>query len=700
MEKMMYFFGNGVAEGASLNKELLGGKGFNLAVMSSNGVPVPAGFTIPTTYCVKYMEIKDPLMQKAWMNSLCKPIVESYKEIAEANGTDYLPLVSVRSGARVSMPGMMDTVLNVGLTESNVGEWANRIGERTAWDSYRRLMQMFGDVVYEIPKHDFEFELSLIKKTLGVESDSEIGVTDLKSLVSMYYGVYSKHDKKVPTTYEEQLLAAVEAVFRSWMNDRAVTYRNLNNLPHDWGTAVTVQSMVFGNMGDDSATGVLFTRCPSTGEKKIVGEYLVNAQGEDVVAGVRTPDKLENMAYWNEVAYDQLVDQVLALEKHAGDMQDVEFTIEKGKLYILQTRNGKRSAKASFKIVADLLKEKVISSASDALKRLSIKDYATGKQSKVSPEEADSFDMVGIAAGGGVVTGVVALDNEAAINFAAQGKKVILVAEETTPEDIAGMAASVGILTKTGGQTSHAAVVARGMNKVCVVGCSKLNMKGFKNGDKVSIDGASGKVWLKEVAILAPEDDENVKALIKKYAEKESIVIAGESLSDRVLFDIESDDIDAEITRCLCELHEDDSKVLVFPLGDYWMYPDDLSALKVADSVGMHLYDFLFSEEGIAKVLNAFQDFKGKKVLMVPQWMDVPNSILKRFGLNVVGSAGTVEQMIDGNHVVSDESVLKIFGSKKMYKMAMKAFDAAGIAVKSVPVVKTKFDILLSTMKG
>lgn len=505
----LYPFGfkSGEQKGHAGMKDLLGGKGANLSEMAKLGIPVPAGVTIPTTYCNKYLGL-DLLQQVLLIDNIRSAVLAQLSQLEKDLG--YMPLFSVRSGARVSMPGMMDTILNVGLTMENVSDWAERIGDVPALDSYRRLIQMFGSVVHGISLSKFEDLMKVKVLIAGVESEQGLSVPQLEGLIMSYLELYEKEvGEEFPDTLDAQLTQAISAVFSSWNNERAIEYRKIHNIPDDWGTAVTVQSMVFGNMGDDSATGVVFTRDPSTGHSAITGEYLVNAQGEDVVAGIRTPECLSTLIKWNEEVDNHLFEVLSTLENHYKDMQDVEFTVQQGKLYILQTRNGKRSAKAAFEIAYDMHAKGMIT-IEEALGRVSTDLLLKAMTPTVDPSWKVLPHLTGIPAGGGVVQGVVALDVETALDLALS-RNVILVTEETDPDDIGGMNASVGILTATGGLTSHAAVVARGMNKSCVVGAKGMQWLSetqirvanpddcieviVTNGDLVTIDGSTGNVW-------------------------------------------------------------------------------------------------------------------------------------------------------------------------------------------------------------
>ncbi len=509
-KKYVYFFGKGQSEGNATMKALLGGKGANLAEMAKIGVPVPPGFTISTEVCDYYYK-----HGKKYPKELQKQIDENIKKLEKAMwaklGDPKNPLlVSVRSGAAVSMPGMMDTVLNLGLNEEAVKGLAEKTNnERLAWDAYRRFIDMFGDVVMGVHHEYFEEKLTAIKKKYKAKLDNDLTAEQLKELVGEYKKVYQKHVKKpFPSNAKDQLMAAVNAVFGSWNIPRAVTYRKINKITGLLGTAVNVQAMVFGNMGETSGTGVAFTRNPSTGEKEFFGEFLINAQGEDVVAGIRTPEPISDLKKeWPQI-YKELNDIRNKLEKHYKDMQDVEFTIQEGKLFMLQTRTGKRTGLAAVKIAVDMVNERMIT-PKEALMRIEadqlnqllfpIFDVKVKAKAKVIAK--------GLPAGPGASSGQVVFTAETAEAWKAKGKKVILVRHETSPEDVAGMAAAAGILTSTGGMTSHAAVVARGWGKCCIAGCSALNINYakkqitvgdivIKEGDWLSLDGSTGEVML------------------------------------------------------------------------------------------------------------------------------------------------------------------------------------------------------------
>jgi pyruvate, orthophosphate dikinase len=520
LEKMVFTFGGGSAEGTRDMKMLLGGKGANLAEMSSIGLPVPAGITITTETCKFYSE-----NNHQWPENLEQQVRDGIRFIEEVMGQGFGDaenplLVSVRSGAASSMPGMMDTVLNLGINDDVVEGLARKSGnERFAFDAYRRFIDMFGDVVMGVHHDEFEHAIEGLKQQRGVENDSELTAADLRELVDRYKAVYQKHTGYMfPEDPFEQLRLSINAVFNSWDSDRAAKYRRINKITGLIGTAVNVQAMAYGNMGDNSGTGVLFTRNPSTGENKLYGEYLVNAQGEDVVAGIRTPEDLEGMAHDFPEAYRQLVEVTQQLEKHYKNMQDIEFTVQEGKLYILQTRNGKRTGTAAVKIAVDLVLEGLVT------KEMAVRDLVEPLHldQLLHPGFKDELgykDRVvgkGLPASPGAAVGQVVFtadDSEAARN---DGRKTILVRIETSPEDVGGMDASEGILTSRGGMTSHAAVVARGWGKPCVAGCGDIvinyKTRSFTNGevtvkegDWISINGSTGEVILGQEDLVAPE---------------------------------------------------------------------------------------------------------------------------------------------------------------------------------------------------
>ena len=505
MAKWVYMF----TEGNATMRNLLGGKGANLAEMTSLGLPVPQGFTITTEACTQYYEdgrkINDEIMEQ-----IMEAIVKMEEVTGKKFGDSENPLlVSVRSGARASMPGMMDTILNLGLNETVVNVIAEKSGNpRWAWDCYRRFIQMYSDVVMEVGKKYFEELIDKMKADRGVTFDVELTAEDLKELAAQFKAEYKeKIGADFPDDPKEQLMGAVKAVFRSWDNPRANVYRRDNDIPYSWGTAVNVQSMAFGNMGDDCGTGVAFTRDPATGEKKLMGEFLINAQGEDVVAGVRTPMPIAKMEEEFPEAFAQFTQVCKTLEDHYRDMQDMEFTVENKKLYMLQTRNGKRTAQAALKIACDLVDEGM-RTEEEAVAMIDPRNLDTllHPQFDAAALKAATPMGKGLGASPGAACGKVVFTAEDAVEWAARGEKVVLVRLETSPEDIEGMKASQGILTVRGGMTSHAAVVARGMGTCCVSGCGEIVMdeenkkftlagKEYHEGDPISLDGSTGNIY-------------------------------------------------------------------------------------------------------------------------------------------------------------------------------------------------------------
>lgn len=512
MTKWVYAF----EEGNAGMRNLLGGKGANLAEMTGLGLPIPQGFTVTTEACMDYYEAGGEIREE-----ICTQIFDALKELEKKQnktfGDNENPLlVSVRSGARASMPGMMDTILNLGLTDAAVEGFAAKTGNpRFAYDSYRRFIQMFSDVVMEIPKSGFERVLDEIKEKKGVSYDTELTADDMKEIAARFKEIYrEKMGEEFPQNPRAQLMEAIKAVFRSWDNPRANVYRRMNDIPGDWGTAVNVQSMVFGNMGDTSGTGVAFTRNPSTGEKGIYGEYLMNAQGEDVVAGIRTPQPITKLKEDMPECYEQFLTIAGKLEEHYKDMQDMEFTIEEGRLYFLQTRSGKRTAAAALQIACDLVDEGKIDEK-EAICRLEAKALDQLLHPTFDLKALKEGEVLGQAlpASPGAAAGQIYFTAQDAKKAAESGKRVILVRLETSPEDIEGMQAAKGILTVRGGMTSHAAVVARGMGTCCVSGCGELKVneeaktfrlggQEFKEGDFISLDGSSGKIYKGDIATV------------------------------------------------------------------------------------------------------------------------------------------------------------------------------------------------------
>lgn len=525
--QMVFFFGPEGTDGNAAMKAILGGKGANLAEMISIGIPVPPGFTISTAVCTKFYEDGKKLPEVVWEDVL-KNISRLEKSMGKKFGDPANPLlVSVRSGARASMPGMMDTILNLGLNDETAEGLAQiSKNSRFAFDSYRRFIQMYSNVVMGMNSSILDITMEDIKDVKGAVNDTDLTAEDLRKLSETFKKkVFETTGKKFPTIPMDQLKGAISAVFESWNTPRAITYRKLNDIPDSWGTAVNIQAMVFGNRGDDSATGVAFTRDPSTGEKKFYGEFLINAQGEDVVAGIRTPRPVTELQKAMPAAYEELVGIYTKLEKHYRDMQDIEFTVEQNKLWMLQTRTGKRSAEAAVRIAIEMLKEKLISEE-EALLRVDPYSLDQLLHPRLDPDAKRTQLAKGLPASPGAAFGQIVFTPEEAEKFAEDGKKSVLVRIETSPEDIHGMAVAQGILTTRGGMTSHAAVVARGMGKCCVAGCGDIEIdydretmtvRGhtLKKGDSITLDGGTGEVFLGEVKTVEPKLSADFDALMK-----------------------------------------------------------------------------------------------------------------------------------------------------------------------------------------
>ena len=694
---MIYSFGisnSAFPSGSASDKELLGGKGANLAEMVSVGIPVPPGFTFPCDISVQYLSKKDDqVLFEAFKAEVFEALSAGMNELYGVFG--YTPLVSVRSGARVSMPGMMDTILNVGLCNSTIAHWRSFLGDRAALDSYRRLIQMYSSVVLGIPLQLFEELLKAKRVEAGVVADCDLPVLALEELVDEFLNV----SPQFPQDPFQQLLGAVFAVFDSWNTDRAKAYRKIYNIPAAWGTAANIQSMVFGNAGDDSCTGVLFTRCPSTGSFGVVGEFLVNAQGEDVVAGIRTPEPLADMAKWSPSLHEELILNVLSLEKHYSDMQDVEFTVQSGKLYILQTRSGKRTPLAAFEIASSLLVDSIITKE-EAVKRLSQSMLLGMTVNSIAPGFKTKEHLIGVAAGGSVVSGKAVFTSEDAINCK---EPCILIRAETDPDDIAGMNAAVGILTSTGGLTSHAAVVARSMNKACVVGATDLVVEdGFchtatsptvNKFSKVTIDGATGRVWfdvdvpvvkgglsggalwvLSHLAgvLRVPVEDTSVTALQSVFM---GLDVEATLELDAAPFDKNS------ITNLGVVLEKTQSKIIL-NMTPPLVFGDKADHLQIFQFGGFDP-NAVWVEE-MRKVMASFPaDIKAKIML---RGSNVGLELFKAAGFTVMGEASTVaDLMVDGAPSVSKHMKTKVFGSEAAYDFVVKALKEAGFMSKAFP---------------
>jgi len=514
--KYVYFFGGGTADGKAELKNVLGGKGANLAEMSRMGIPVPPGFTITSKVCNFYFDNKS--YPKELRHQVGENLAKAEKLMGAKFGDEGNPLlVSARSGARASMPGMMDTILNIGLNENTVCSLAKRTNnERLAYDSYRRFIQMYGKIVMGMPEEIFAKLLEDKKRQRGITLDTELSTDDLKDLIArMKNKIKEVLGKECPSDPNEQLWGAITAIFESWNTPRAIAYREANAIPKEWGTAVNIQAMVFGNMGNDSGTGVVFSRDPSTGEKRLFGEFMCNAQGEDIVAGIRTPQPISNLAELMPQCYQELLDISQRLERHFKDLQDIEFTIQNGKLWILQTRVGKRTAQAGVKIAIDMVREKLIS-RKEALHYIAPEDIAQLLHPTLDPAAKKEVIATGLPASPGVVSGKIIFDPEELAQHARQGdEQFILVRNKTSADDFPGIRAAAGVLTTTGGITSHAAVVTRGMGKTCIVGASGINIDDvreeftvgdriFKKGDYITLDGTKGEVLPGKLPVIAP----------------------------------------------------------------------------------------------------------------------------------------------------------------------------------------------------
>jgi pyruvate, orthophosphate dikinase len=523
--RFVYYFGNGRADGGRQDKALLGGKGANLAEMTRIGIPVPPGFTITTEVCRLY------LRDRRYPEGITAEVMDAVRRMETDTGKQFGGgpnplLVSVRSGGAVSMPGMMETILNLGLNDETVVSLARASGdERFAYDSYRRLVHMYADVVLGMPSRMFDDRLDALKAARGVEADTALSADDMKHLVEEYKALVSTHaGERFPEDPEEQLWGAIEAVFRSWNVERAVAYRRVHGIPDYLGTAVSVCAMVYGNLGDDSGTGVAFTRDPSTGEHRFFGEFLINAQGEDVVAGIRTPLSIDQMASLLAKPYAQLLEVQARLESHFREMQDLEFTVERGRLYLLQTRTGKRTARAALRIAVDMVAEGLIDEA-EAVRRIDPRQLDQLLHPRLDPKAVVELIVTGLPASPGAATGMVVFDPDVAAERAAAGEPVILVRDETSPDDFHGMVAARAVVTARGGMTSHAAVVARGMGKCCVVGATGLTIDEadgtcrangllLRQGDWITVDGTTGRVLRGRVGTVEPELTEDFHTLM------------------------------------------------------------------------------------------------------------------------------------------------------------------------------------------
>lgn len=677
-------------------KEILGGKGANLAAMARMGFHVPPGFTIPCDISVIYTNGHSPDFKAGVMQTVMDNVIEGDKYLKEQFG--YYPLVSVRSGARVSMPGMMDTILNVGIGDWNIMEWINRIGEPAALDSYRRFLQMYGATAMGIPKEAFEAQLADIKAAAKVSKDSDLLPGYLNRLIKRYKDIYTEYGKKVPTLREEALKYAIIAVFESWNNERAIEYRKHEGIPDDWGTAVNIQAMVFGNVNDNSCSGVAFTRDKATGERKATGDFIVNAQGEDVVAAGAPTQPLAEMEKWNKKCFIQLHGVMASLEKHYRDMQDVEFTVQDGTLYMLQTRTGKRSAAAAFQIAHDMVAEGLIDKDT-AMKRVGREQLLTIMKPSIDPKFKGKPIATGLGVGGTVVTGVVCLTKDGAKKAKEQGLDAILVRYETNPDDFDGIIAAVGVLTATGGTTSHAAVVANGFDKTCVVGCAKLSFEGkrvgygkgyFEAGDVISIDGMTGNVYKGEVPVIEPKITTEVQSVAQWFMDAETAYrVTPATVDELKLALLDAPECDtAHVDTCMLAMDADlqsvygainhcKAKRVVFDLSD------------VDGHYGVHdkVINKMFGwnptlgtgNKRAMAILGMPTEAAMKCVLKLPQSCTMGDK-LRKAGFKVVGAVKTVADLLntDDAVVVDDETIASVFGSKEALEWVQAAMVKSG----------------------
>lgn len=722
----IWFFGIDGADGNIDQKELLGGKGANLAEMADKDFPVPPGFTIPTTVCNAYRKMDSDNNRALFMASLYDDFILPAMLDLEDHMEGKMPLVSVRSGAQVSMPGMMDTILNVGITEDNLDYWKQELGSRTALDCYRRLLQMYGTTVCGVPSSRFEGQIEFVKRyKYGLEKepvhDSEMVEQHFEKLIPWFKNVMEEESPECfpENNIRDQMMGAVEAVFKSWDNPRAKTYRAMKGYSEEWGTAVNIQSMVFGNLNEQSCSGVLFTRNPDTGDNQFLGEFLVNAQGEDVVAGIRTPEPVQDMEEWCPTLWANLKQYAERLEFLHKDMQDIEFTVEDGVLYLLQTRNANRSSEAAFRVAVEMSQEGLITQA-EAMARVSAKQYVALNKPRIDPSFDTPPDGKGLPAGGGVITGTACLTSDEAVACAG---KAILVRFETTPDDIEGMNHSVGILTAMGGVTSHAAVVARGLDKTCVVGCTdmmaqnedklwKLGDNYIQTGTKLTIDGSTGNVWVDvEVPLLTTEDNQYAEEVIKWAT------AAGGEYVERVMADMEMDFDDSPAAIYLDTVAiEDDMKAFAEALRVIelntaiqtvhldlrtkydWMEDDDKDLWSVFETAS----DMAVVLENKMDVLSqlGWNDLKSRVILHLP-----PNAPKHRTA-ELANSDWTISQTVDSmDDLLSAEGMINIGaafessvgGLDNMNKL-MDIFEAAGQKIGKPPKAVSKsrrlFDIL------
>lgn len=654
----IYQFPNGKKESPSA--DIIGGKGAGLMKMAALGMNIPPGFIIPTSESIKFLDISDPKSYKWDAKTVTMGLNALYKKMG------YMPLVSVRSGAPVSMPGMMETVLNVGLTKENMPEWFERIGKRQTYECRARLVRMYGEIVNHIPSAAFDQTLNELFAKTGRTKLGDLLTYQFGNLVDRYELVFERVTGNVfPEDVNYQIQRAAEAVFFSWASDRAGAYRTIHNIDPTMGTAVVVQTMVFGNFNEKSCTGVVFSSNPSTGESGMSGEFLPCAQGEDVVAGLITPVDLSEMQKWNANSYDELEAVVEGLAVVYGDMVDVEFTVQDRMLYILQCRIGKRSARAAFRIAVTMFNNKTITVA-EALKRLSVEDFYEAQQNTIHPGSTVKEALTGLAAGGGVVQGKVALTSEKAVAMKKMGERVILVRTETTPDDISGINACEGILTTTGGFTSHAAVVARGMYKACVVGCEKLEIGKLEEGQIITLDGNTGKVWLDdEVEIIRGEIDVYMSEVLKwlkkiQYGDPEStglVVLRSNSVKTT-----------SELIQIVEDCSTKELELFIdFDCGAYPLIDRDRSLLDMFGDA--QAAEDKFTGEFLLNILKV--KYLHKVIIRLPRMYKktLMKTLLKNKKIVIVRTPETVKDLMEGEYFdLTDEFISSIFGTYETFE--------------------------------
>jgi pyruvate,orthophosphate dikinase len=689
--------------GYGVSRDVLGGKGYGLCEMVAMGIPVPPGYIIPCSASVQYND-GNSQYQAGFIAGILERIKADECYLYDMFG--YQPLVSVRSGSRESMPGMMDTILNVGINDSNLDEWIKRIGEKGALDSYRRFLQMYGATALGIEEHLFKAALADIKAAAKADKDSELSVDHLARLVKRYKEIYAKNGKQVPATREEALGGAIQAVFRSWNNQRAKDYRSVNNIPEDWGTAVTVQAMVFGNMDEKSGSGVAFTRDFGNGAPGAKGNFLPMGQGEDVVAAIESAYPLGDMQNWDSKLFHELLAVMGKLEKHFRDMQDIEFTVQSGKLYLLQTRNGKRSALAAFRVAHDLVQEGLINK-DEAAQRIRRDQLLMVMSPQIDPAFKGKPIAVGLGVGGPVVSGKAVFSAAKAVELGKKGEKVILVRHETDVDDYLGMKASVGVLTATGDITSHAAVNANGLDKSCVVGCKAMSFSGdllifekadkkalvLKEDDLISIEGATGKIWLGEVPVIEPTITAEVQAVASWIVQKPCAYrITCRDLDGcrSALYGVPAGTGVAYVDTCLLGDEE-----------DLWLLGSAIEKCPAPTVVlDLSFVDGTWCEcdKGMNKMFGADPlTGKGNKKALRVKGMDpaaraktvlkLPASCsmadeLRKLGFRVIGPVKTVADLLmaDGPAIIDDATIAQVFGSKDALLWVQEAMAKAGKA--------------------